>query len=207
MFQLFIFLKICIDIIINICYYIIKINEEAVDMTVKTMFYGTYKNHFSDCKTIKGSYDVATKSIDVEIPDDRIESFESISLKKPAKKNSNEIDEEKAKKLDNVRIVNMRYGVYKERYADCKTVKGTYDERWKSIDVIVPNGRMKPSGVRGKHFHGYELWLEDENGKFGYCTYRAVSSENAMKQHIKWCKQQGWTPCDPPEGCIAHIYL
>lgn len=101
----------------------------------------------------------------------------------------------------------MRYAQYKKHYADCKTEPGTYDKDTKSIVVLVPEGRMKPSGVRGQRFHGYQLWLVKPDGKYGFCTYRAVSEENAMKQHSKVCKENGWRPCEPPEGQIARIFL
>lgn len=100
----------------------------------------------------------------------------------------------------------MLYRRYKTAYADCQTVPGTYDKATKTIVVIIPEGRMKPSGVRGKHFKGYQLWLLDEKGKYGYCTYRATCLENAEKQHAKWCSKNNWTPAPPPEGETAHIY-
>lgn len=93
-------------------------------------------------------------------------------------------------------IERMHYGRYKEHYADCETVQGSYDKATRTIDVMIPDGRKKPSGVRGKRFRGYQIGLIDQNGKKGYCTYRAVSEENAMKQHVKWCKENGWTPLE-----------
>lgn len=90
----------------------------------------------------------------------------------------------------------MHYSQYKKHYADCETVPGSYDKVTKNILVLLPEGRIKPSGVRGKRFSGYQIGLTDQDGKHGYCTYRAVSKENAMKQHIKWCKENGWVPGD-----------
>lgn len=104
-------------------------------------------------------------------------------------------------------ILRMSYRRFKTNYADCEIVYDSYDTITRTIEVIVPNERMKPSGVRGEHFHGYQLWLIDEKGEYGYCTYRAISRENAMKQHIKWCKHNGWKPCEPPVGEVAKIYL
>lgn len=100
----------------------------------------------------------------------------------------------------------MRYSQYKRHYSDCSTVPGTYNKASKTIEVIVPEGRMKASGVRGQSFRGYELWMLDQAGKAHFCLYRAVSEENAMKQHMKACKASGWVPCDPPEGRVARIY-
>ena len=93
-------------------------------------------------------------------------------------------------------IKTMHYSQYKNHYADCETVKGSYDKLCKTIQVIIPEGRMKKSGVRGKRFRGYQIGLTKQNGEHGYCTYRAVSKENAMKAHVKWCKENGWIPGD-----------
>ena len=49
----------------------------------------------------------------------------------------------------------MHYSQYKNHYSDCQTVPGSYDKVTKSVEVILPEGRVKPSGVRGKRFHGY----------------------------------------------------
>ena len=76
----------------------------------------------------------------------------------------------------------MLYRRYKEHFSDCETVPGTYEKSTKSIIVIIPEGRMKPSGVRGKHFYGFELMATDENEKKMLVCLRAVSLENALKQ-------------------------
>ena len=98
-------------------------------------------------------------------------------------------------------IKRMRYSQYKNHYSDCHTVPGSYDKTTRSIEVILPEGRIKPSGVRGKRFHGYQIGLADKDGKHHYCTYRAVSEENAMRQHIAWCKENGWIP-----GEVEHVF-
>lgn len=107
-------------------------------------------------------------------------------------------------------IERMPYRTYKRRFADCDIIGGSYDTLTKTIEVDIPDEikkeREKPSGVRGQHFSGYELYFINCNGDIKYCTYRAVSAENAMKQHIKCCKQEGWTPCEAPEGKIAKIF-
>ena len=53
-------------------------------------------------------------------------------------------------------IVEMPYKAYKTHYADCEIVEGSYNDEWRTIKVIVRAGRMKPSGVRGEHFFGYD---------------------------------------------------
>ena len=95
------------------------------------------------------------------------------------------------------RIITMDYKRFKDHYSDCETVPGSFyrDEHngCSYIDVVVRSGRMKASGVRGKHFAGYEIeWTED--GKTVFTPYRAVSIENAIKHAQK----------DFPEGKDFH---
>ena len=99
--------------------------------------------------------------------------------------------------------VRMLYRRYKQHYSDCETVRGTYDENDRTIEVIVPEGRMKNSGVRGQRFHGYEIYFVDDKGRKGFVSYRAVSKENALKQHKKFCNSNGYTYTEE----IGHIYL
>lgn len=98
----------------------------------------------------------------------------------------------------------MKYNRYKKHYSDCDTVRGSYDKETKTIAVIIPEGRMKKSGVRGQHFHGYELYcIDNKNNRKVYITYSAVSLENAQKQHKKWCKECDYEYTDE----VKHIYL
>ena len=90
-------------------------------------------------------------------------------------------EEQIASLNDGDEIYKMPYRQYKGHYADCETVVGSYDEETGTIEVIVREGRMKPSGVRGKRFHSYKV--THANGH--YSTYRAVSGENALKQARK----------------------
>lgn len=96
-------------------------------------------------------------------------------------------------------ILTMAYSQYKKHYSDCTTVKGSYDEHTKTIKVVIPEGRMKKSGVRGNHFSAYHLYFKNKNGEVGYFVYRAIDLEHAMKQHLKECKLSGYTPCECPD--------
>lgn len=80
-------------------------------------------------------------------------------------------------------IWRMPYKQYKEHYSDCETVVGSYtrDGYVPSIEVIIREGRLKASGVRGEHFSGYIL--ENEEGK--HVGYRAVCEENAIRRAEK----------------------
>lgn len=81
-------------------------------------------------------------------------------------------------------IWKMSYKRYKEHYSDCETVIDSFERDrngYTSIKVIIRQGRMKKSGVRGESFAGYELtWIA--NGEKCISTFRAVSEENAIKQ-------------------------
>ena len=75
----------------------------------------------------------------------------------------------------------MPYKQYKEHYSDCETVAGSYNMEDRTVSVIVREGRLKNSGVRGKHFKGYEFLID---GKWK-CCYRAVSEENAERRCVE----------------------
>lgn len=78
----------------------------------------------------------------------------------------------------------MPYRQYKEHYSDCETVIDSYDKRDYTpaeITVIIREGRLKPSGVRGQHFHGYEFHVVEDGKKYRAC-YRAVSEDNALRR-------------------------
>jgi hypothetical protein len=89
-------------------------------------------------------------------------------------------------------IQKMPYKQYKEHYADCETVAGSYvkdDYLPATIEVIIRAGRLKKSGVRGEHFSGY-TFITDTGGKV---SYRAVSEKNARKQLKKdFPNSEGW---------------
>lgn len=80
----------------------------------------------------------------------------------------------------------MLYRRYKTAYADCQTVPGTYDKATKTIVVIIPEGRMKKSGVRGQHYNYYRFSGVDKitNEKVE-TTIKAISGKNAIKQLIR----------------------
>ena len=86
----------------------------------------------------------------------------------------------------------MKYRQYKKHYADCETVAGSYDDGGghyeATIDVIIRNGRLKASGVRGKFYRGYQM--QNESGEM--VTYRAVSEENALRRANKEYPDHEW---------------
>ena len=90
-------------------------------------------------------------------------------------------------------IWEMPYRQYKEHYSDCETISGSYNdhngEKHPTIAVIIRNGRLKNSGVRGKHYSGYEFIANDGTK----AVRRAVSEENARKRLEKdYPELNGW---------------
>lgn len=112
-------------------------------------------------------------------------------------------EEKKQEQLNSVKgedfIWEMPYAQYKKHYSDCETVIDSYDdhadegERYgdyfgnpvPTIQVVIREGRLKVSGVRGKHFSGFEIEFTDADGKIGFAPYRAINEENAIKQAMK----------------------
>lgn len=78
-------------------------------------------------------------------------------------------------------IWKMPYRQYKEHYSDCETVAGSFDRDKVEISVIIREGRLVPSGVRGRTFHRFVF----ENKSGDIIGYRAVSEENAKRQLLK----------------------
>lgn len=95
----------------------------------------------------------------------------------------------------------MPYRNYKKHYSDCKTVPGTYDSCSKTIEVLVPDERLKPSGVRGEKFNYYRFWAKDQFGKSASLSYKAVCLSNALKNFYKDCKNLNLIPNEDPEKC------
>jgi len=110
-----------------------------------------------------------------------------------------ELDERKAQEqLDSLQgedfIWRMPYKQYKEHYSDCETVAGSFDNgeqfhtRTSTIQVIIRQGRLVPSGTRGKFYSGYEF----TNSRGGKIVYRAVSEENALRRCEKEFPGESW---------------
>lgn len=90
------------------------------------------------------------------------------------------IAEQKASLADGDFIWEMPYRQYKEHYSDCETLIGSFDKGERTIKVIIRKGRLKPSGVRGKHFSSYGF----SDGKHTIYFY-AVSEDTARRQLLK----------------------
>lgn len=90
-------------------------------------------------------------------------------------------------------IETMLYRRYKQSFADCETVAGSYNKSTKTIDVLLPDGRLKPSGVRGQTYHYMEFTgVEIATGRHVRCTIKATCRANAIKRLPSDCK---WDIC------------
>jgi hypothetical protein len=98
---------------------------------------------------------------------------------------------EQAEKNDCI-LYHTTYKAYKQHYSDCETLINSFNKDTCTITVIVPNDRMKNSGVRGQRFAYYLFYTEDK--KHCRCKY-AVCAENARKQLEKEIKKEnGFLP-------------
>lgn len=121
----------------------------------------------------------------------KAETWEEIQAKREAAKAAKA--EEQRDSLNGEDFIwRMPYKQYKEHYSDCETVAGSYNDHMReremtrryipaTIDVIIREGRLKNSGVRGEHYSGYEV--QNENGM--KVVYRAVKEENAIRRAEK----------------------
>lgn len=113
----------------------------------------------------------------------KAKTWEEIQAEREAEKQAKK-EEQLASIQGGDMLWEMPYKQYKEHYSDCETLEGSFkrtEAGVATIGVIIREGRLKASGVRGKHYSGYEFYF-NENGKRVRCTFRAVSEENALKQ-------------------------
>ena len=108
-------------------------------------------------------------------------------IEKAATKKEKQTEKKKeqvASLQDGDQIITMTYKNYKEHYADCETVAGSFskDNGRATIDIIVRASRMVASGVRGQRFSTYVFLNKLTKKKI--CFY-AVCEENALKQAKK----------------------
>ena len=83
----------------------------------------------------------------------------------------------------------MPYRQYKEHYSDCETIEGSYEEpetyrRAATIKVIIREGRLKASGVRGMTYAYFHLAFR-RNNEDRKMVFKAVCFENAVKQLLR----------------------
>lgn len=109
-------------------------------------------------------------------------SYEEIEEEKRVAKEK-KIQEQLASIQDGDEVIEMDYRQYKNHYADCETIIDSYDADTRMVSVIVREGRMKNSGVRGKRFSQYLINIDGIRHGF-----KAVCEANAIKQAKKLFK-------------------
>lgn len=83
---------------------------------------------------------------------------------------------------ENDLVMTMEYSRYKKHYPDCETIIDSFcvdGSETSYIDVIIRDGRLKNSGVRGKHYSIFRFYNEDAH-KFE--SLKAISEETARKR-------------------------
>ena len=122
----------------------------------------------------------------------KAKTWEEIVAEREAEKKAHELEQRNSLQGEDF-IWKMPYRQYKEHYADCETVENSFvrDHGVALIEVIVREGRLKASGVRGEHYSGYSL--VNENGE--RIVYRAVKEENALKRAKQDFPNNEWV-CD-----------
>lgn len=106
-------------------------------------------------------------------------------------------EEQMASLLEGDFLWEMPYTQYKAHYSDCETIAGSYKggdirthERPR-ITVIIREGRLVPSGTRGKRYMSYFFETEPEQK----VAYYAVSEETARRRFEKDYPQYKGNEC------------
>lgn len=121
-------------------------------------------------------------------------------IDRPAKREREEKAAKKRAQMESIGendlVWTMPYRQYKAHYSDCETIIDSYTEYVQeyghnyeyapaTIKVIIREGRLKNSGVRGKHFSNYLIGWYENGGYNRSDSFRAVSAENAIEQAKK----------------------
>lgn len=132
-----------------------------------------------------------------------IEHDSTVDENKEAKRLQAQKEKESKKKAqieslkENDLVMTMEYSRYKKHYSDCETIIDSYymdGSDTSYIDVIIRDGRLKNSGVRGKHYSIFRFY-NDDNHKF--ISLKAISEETARRRLPDGC----WT-LDSVEECF-----
>lgn len=94
----------------------------------------------------------------------------------------------------------MPYREYKRKYSDCTTVSGSYNKNEKTIEVYIPNDRIKPSGMRDQHVGWFTFWFSVD-GEIFITYYKAVNESNAAKRFKADCKKHHWEQAEYTQNC------
>lgn len=123
--------------------------------------------------------------------------FRAETAEEKAKRIKAEKEAKKQEQLDSLKgedfIWKMPYHQYKDHYSDCETVIDSYEKHVDkygfvqgppTIKVIIREGRLKASGVRGQHYAGYRIRYTLD-GKEYVEPFRAVCERTAINQARK----------------------
>lgn len=157
-------------------------NDEGVNQNAIIMITATIKGE----SEYKGEKQTELSRVKVKEVLDVGKTWEQIQREKEMAREVKKAEQLASLKGDDF-VWTMSYKQYKEHYSDCETVIDSFNRPrcgTSTIDVIIREGRLKASGVRGKHFHSFCLgW--DEDGKEVYGTFVAVDLDHAIAQAQK----------------------
>ena len=94
----------------------------------------------------------------------------------------------------------LPYREYKKKYNDCEIVKGSYNVEEKTIEVYIPNERIKPSGMRDQKINWYGFWFSVDGEVFS-TYYKAVNESNAARRFKSDCRRYHWEVSEFVHGC------
>lgn len=140
--------------------------NESIELGAKLLLTGTVKEH----NEYKGIQQNVLTRCKYNVIENGISREEKIAAKQQSQLESIEEGDFVWSK--------MPYKQYKEHYSDCETVAGSYDAKNCTIDVIIRNGRLKNSGVRGMMYMNFTFKFSDGRMR----TFKAVSEHNARMQ-------------------------
>lgn len=92
--------------------------------------------------------------------------------------------------------VRLPYREYKQRWADHKTVPGSYDKQERTIEVIFDNEEMKAKTNLGNRYHLESFYFRFDGVQRGISPvvdFQAKTRENAIRNARKYARDLGYT--------------
>ena len=92
--------------------------------------------------------------------------------------------------------VRMPYREYKSKWSVHKTVRGSYDSKDKTIEVLFTDAEMLAKTNLGNRYsmNSYFFRVDGvETGVKPAAEFKAKTRENALRNARRWCKSLGYT--------------
>lgn len=88
------------------------------------------------------------------------------------------------------------YREYKQKWADHKTVAGSYDSKDKTIEVVFEDDEMAKKTNLGNRYEMRTFWFRFGNVERGICPicdFQAKNEANAVKNAKAYARRNGYT--------------